>query len=139
MSQDFLQQRLFERLPGAAPQTLLPSGLRDHHPAQSALRRRPGEDEAHRVGCDHAGKETTHLMRTSKGSRNTPEVVVGELLQRVGFSFILLVRKGYVGQTDGFSPLIRSHGHESLRGRRRGKEEREGGVETKSIHGYFSV
>lgn len=42
VGQDFLQQRLFERLPGAAPQTLLPPALRDHHPAQSALRRRPG-------------------------------------------------------------------------------------------------
>lgn len=41
VSQDFLQQRLFERLPGAAPQTLLPSGFRDHYPTQCALRRRP--------------------------------------------------------------------------------------------------
>ena len=41
VSQDFLQQRLFERLPGAAPQALLPPALRDHHPAQSALGRRP--------------------------------------------------------------------------------------------------
>lgn len=78
----------------------------------------------HRIGCDDTGKATTHLICTSEGSWNTPEVVVGELLQRVGFSFILLVRKGYVGQTDGFSPLIRSHGYESLRGR-----AREGGIE----------
>ena len=92
----------------------------------------------HRIGCDHTGKATAHLIWVSEGSWNTPEVVVGELLQRVGFSFILLVRKGYVGQTDGFSPLIRSHGHESLRGRRREKEGSRS-YETKNIHRYFSV
>lgn len=41
VDQDLLEQRLLERLPAAAPQTLLPSGLGHHHPAQGGLRRRP--------------------------------------------------------------------------------------------------
>ena len=45
VSQHFLQQGLFERLPGAAAQMLFSPGLRDHHPAQSALRRRPGNTQ----------------------------------------------------------------------------------------------
>lgn len=40
MSEHFLQERLFDGLPGAAPETFLTSGLGDHHPAQSILRRR---------------------------------------------------------------------------------------------------
>lgn len=37
-----LQQRLLQRLPGAAPQFVLPTVLSDHHSTQRVLRRRPG-------------------------------------------------------------------------------------------------
>lgn len=39
---DLLQQRLLERLSGAAPHLVLPTILSDHHPAQSVLGRRSG-------------------------------------------------------------------------------------------------
>lgn len=48
LGQHLLQQRLFEGLPGATPQTLLPPALSDHYPAQGALRRgsRGGEEKS---------------------------------------------------------------------------------------------
>lgn len=54
MSQDLLQERLFDGLPGAAPETVLTSGLGDHHPAQSVLRRRSAgqSHEYRRIAVD---------------------------------------------------------------------------------------
>ncbi len=99
VSQDFLQQRLFERLPGAAPQTLLPSGLGDHHPAQGALGRRPGNMQEGLEMRKYTHKLCSFFFHSFKGNyytlyvkdEETPVVVVGELLQRVRLSFVLTV------------------------------------------------
>lgn len=44
---DLLQQRQLERLSGAAPHLVLPTILRDHHPAQGVFGRRPGRNRVH--------------------------------------------------------------------------------------------
>lgn len=51
---------------------------------------------------------------TTKGAEDSPEVVVGELLQCVGLRLVLLLIKAHVGQIDGLSPLIGRHGHQGL-------------------------
>lgn len=46
--------------------------------------------------------------------KDAPEVVVGELLQRVGLGPVLLVTEVHVGQVDGLSPLVGGHGDQRL-------------------------
>lgn len=44
MVDDLLQQRLLQRLPGAAPQFVLPAILGDHHSTQGVFGRRSGQN-----------------------------------------------------------------------------------------------
>lgn len=44
MADNLLQQRLLQRLSGAAPHLVFPTILSDHHSAQGVFGRRPGEE-----------------------------------------------------------------------------------------------
>lgn len=62
--------------------------------------------------CEPAAKAS--WKGATEGAEESPEVVVGELLQCVGLHLVLLLIKAHVGQIDGLSPLIRRHGHQGL-------------------------